>query len=110
RRRGGERSARDSRGDPRLDHAVRRPRLVASWLEAEADLERNRRRPERMHARRVRGQDDAEPARLSAIGDEAPALILVAAVEDVEVEPARQSAQHLLDARENAVEDRKSVV
>ena len=55
-----DRLARNAGGEERLGHPVRRPGLLRAGLEDEADLHRNDRQPQRVHARRVGRQHEAE--------------------------------------------------
>ena len=49
--------------EERLRHAIRRPRLLRAGLEHQADLQRDDRQPERVHAGRVRRQHHAQHRR-----------------------------------------------
>ena len=86
-----------SRGNPRLEerlgHPVRRPGLLRPRLEHEPDLHRDNRQPERVHARRIRWQDETEDRTLGLETDRHAAFFAVARGEHVEREPARQRRQ-----------------
>ena len=86
-----------------LGHAVRRPRLLRARLEHQADLHRNDRQPQRVHAGRVRRQHHAEHRRLRLVADRHAALLAVAAREDVEIEPAREESRILSMLRARSV-------
>ena len=76
-----------------LGHAVRRPRLLRSWLEHEAELEWNYRQPQRVHPGSVRGQHQTEHRSLSLITHGHPSLDAVSAREHVKVQAPRQRCQ-----------------
>ena len=76
--------ARNARLEERFRHPVRRPRLLRAGLEHEPDLHRDDRQPERMHARRVRRQHEAEHRALRLEADRHATLFTVARREHVE--------------------------
>ena len=55
-----DRLARNAGLEERLGHAVRRPRLLRARLEHQADLQRDDRQPQRVHAGRIRRQHQSE--------------------------------------------------
>ena len=76
-----------------LRHAVRRPRLLRSWLQHETDLHRDDRQPQRVDARRVRWQDEAQHRALRLVADRHAAFFAVPAREHVERQPSRERRQ-----------------
>ena len=73
-----DRLARDAGLEERLGHAIRRPRLLRTGLEDQADLQRDDRQPQRVHARRIRRQHQADDRALRLIADRHAALFAVA--------------------------------
>ena len=98
-----ERLGRTARAQPRLHHAIRRPRLGAARLQDQRHLEHGGRRPQRMHARRVVGQDDAHRRAAREITERASRRLTDAFVEHRQIESARQAAEHFVDLRQHAV-------
>ena len=81
-----DRFARDAGLEERFGHAERRPRLLRTGLQHEADLHRNDRQPQRVHAGRVRRQHQAEHRALGLKTDRNAAFLAEAAREHVEIE------------------------
>ena len=69
----------------RLGHPVGRPGLLRAGLQHQADLHRNDRQPQGMHARRIARQDHAEHGRLRLVANRHAALL--------NAEAARQNGQ-----------------
>ena len=83
--------------DERRRHAIRRPRLLRAGLEHQADLHRNDRQPQRVHAGRIRRQHHAQRRRLGLIADHhAAAFHAVAARQDRQV-AGRASGRRAFD-------------
>ena len=87
--------ARDAGLEERLGHAVRRPRLLRARLEHQADLHRDDRQPQRVHAGRVRRQHQAEHRGLRLVADRHAALFAVAARQDVRSSPRVSDVEDL---------------
>ena len=64
--------------EERRGHAVRRPRLLRARLEHQADLHRDDRQPQRVHAGRIRRQHQPEHRALRLVADRHAALFAVA--------------------------------
>ena len=85
----------------RRRHAIRRPRLLRTWLEHESDLHRDDRHPQRVHARRVRRQHETEHRALRLIADRHAALLALAGREHVERQAARQRLEDVAHLAEH---------
>jgi len=77
-----------------LDHSVGRPRLLAARLQHQRRAQRDRRHPQRVDAGRVVGQHDSERGRPRDEAHGRALHLAVAPVEQVEVEAAREAADH----------------
>ena len=89
--------ARHARLEKRRRHAIGRPRLLRTGLEHEADLHRDDRHPERVHAGRVGRQHQSEHGRLRLVTyDDAARFHAVAAREDFKVQAAREAIEDSL--------------
>ena len=84
------RLARNARLSEGFGHPIRRPRFLRPRLQHKADLQRDDRQPQCMHARRVRREHEADDGTLNLVADRHPALFSVAAREHVEREAARE--------------------
>ena len=78
------------------DHGSSRPGLSAIGV-----FERDRRDPERVHARRVARQDRAEDPALAEVRQRPPVVVAEPAVEDRQVKPARQPGDDDVDLVED---------
>ena len=93
----GESLGRSAGGEQRLADAVRGPGLFAAGLERQRGLEHQRRNPQRVDARRVGGQDGGQHVGLRPVGDHPASLLAPAAVQDLVIQPAGETAENGLD-------------
>ncbi len=97
-----ERRPRHTRLGERGEDAIGRPGLLRSRLQDQPQLKRNRRQPQRMHARRIRRQHGRQHRRLRLVADrDAASFFAIPAAQDVEIESPRQAAENLLHVLEH---------
>ncbi len=93
-----DRFTRHAGREERLGDAIRRPRFLGTRLQHQTKLQRNDRKPQRVHARRVRRQHQAEHRTLRLIADRHAALFAMTVAKHVEIQftgERRQNASHL---------------
>jgi len=79
--------------EERFGHAERRPRLLRSGLEHQADLHRDDGQPERVHAGRVGREDQPEHRAFGLVADRHAAFLAVASRQHVQIEIARERSE-----------------
>ena len=97
-----ERLRRAAGGDEGLDDPLGRPGLFAAGLQDHWDLQGNRGQPKRVHPGRIARHDQAEAGRSGVEANPRARLFAQAAIEDAEVEAAREAVQngpHLAQSR-----------